>query len=122
MVAAERFSEVSVGNGITCGLTMDARVLCWGSPGKYLGSNAPDMVSVVELAVPQEERVVSVATGVQTSCLLTQSHHMYCWGSNEYGALGRRGAASTDVALGRITSDADYGSAERRRFRLCGDR
>jgi alpha-tubulin suppressor-like RCC1 family protein len=108
MLAAERFSVVTVGNSMACGLTTDARVLCWGSPGKYLGSNAPDMVSVVQLAVPKEEHVVSVANGFYTSCLLTQSHRIYCWGSNEYRVLGRRGAASTEVALGPITSDADY--------------
>jgi alpha-tubulin suppressor-like RCC1 family protein len=108
MVAAQRFSAVNVGNGITCGLTTDARVLCWGSPGKYLGSNAPSIVSVVELGVPREEHVVSVVSGFQVSCLLTQSRRVYCWGSNEFGGLGRRGATSTDFALGRVASDADY--------------
>ena len=122
MVAAERFSEVSVGNGITCGLTTDARVLCWGSPGKYLGSNAPDMVSVVELAVPlggacgigcDRSPDVVPANPVAPHVLLGLERVRCPWPTRR-GIDRRRPGTNHERCRLR--------HAERRRFRLCGDR
>ena len=108
MVATSRFNAVSVGNGFACGLTTDARVLCWGSAGEVLGRNAPPIASVVELALPRQDQVVAITSGFKSLCMLTQSHRIYCSGSNVYSALGRPGIAPTDHGLGRITSDAEY--------------
>ena len=107
MVAAERFSAVSVGNAFTCGLTTDAHVLCWGGGAEVLGS-APLVVALVEVVLPRGEQVVSVSNGFKSSCLLTQSHHVYCSGSNVNGAFGRPQAPATAHGWNRLESDAEY--------------
>jgi len=107
MLAAERFSTVSVGNGFACAVTTDARLLCWGSADELFGRQAVPAMSVVEMRRPAADQVVAIESGFKSLCALAKSHRVYCAGSNVYGELGRV-ATSTFRALAPIASEAEY--------------
>jgi hypothetical protein len=105
LVARERFSSVSVGNAFACGLTTDARVLCWGSTGPAAGHGVTPMRSVVHLATPRDDQVVALSSGFKTSCLLTRLQHVFCVGDDDDDVAGRSPAAVTDADNGPATPD-----------------
>jgi Bacterial Ig-like domain (group 2)/Regulator of chromosome condensation (RCC1) repeat len=84
----DRVGQFSNGVGITCGLSVESMVFCWGynelggiGDGSYTDRNSPTPVHGSKTAV-------AVAVGSSHACLLEPSGEADCWGSNGYGQLG----------------------------------
>jgi len=82
------FTELSLGQGFSCGLRTDGRVLCWG--GNELGQlgdgsttqrNAPVLVGALE-------SVTQVSAGFAHVCALRGDGTVWCWGDDVNGQLG----------------------------------
>ena len=67
-----RFTQVSTGEGHTCGLTTAGEVRCWGR-NNFGESDAPS------------GRFTQVSTGGGYTCALTTVGEVRCWGSNDHG-------------------------------------
>jgi len=91
-----KWSQVSAGNGFTCGVTRDARGYCWGDVlsaddpygssgtlgrGELKGSPAP-------VAVTGGLRFIAIHAGTRHACGLTTDSVAVCCGINSTGQLG----------------------------------
>lgn len=85
--AAQRYTQITAGFGLTCALTESGEAWCWGSNrfGQLgNGTRAPAVGPV------------RVSGGLQFSSIDAGDHHVcgvsgtsiYCWGNNHYGELG----------------------------------
>lgn len=98
-VGNNKFIQVAAGGGawppkrdeefrssqLTCGLTREGEVLCWGEGGGPLatfGSSLP-------VAVAAGIRFASISVGNGYVCGVASDRRGYCWGNNELGQLGR---------------------------------
>lgn len=63
----ETWTQVSLGQGKSCGLTTDGRVLCWGSSG-------------VHTDTPEGHDFVQVSSGAMHVCALRGDGTVTCWG------------------------------------------
>jgi alpha-tubulin suppressor-like RCC1 family protein len=81
------FQMISVGgnSGMSCGVTPNGAVLCWGigllGDGTEEGSDVP-----VPVAVP--EPMTGITVGATHACALGAEGRVYCWGNNWFGQLG----------------------------------
>jgi len=79
---------LSGGDGFTCAVRTDGKVVCWGdNTGGQLG-NGTTVDSVVPVEVKGLADAVAVAAGYGYACALRSNQRVYCWGSNSYGQLG----------------------------------
>ena len=77
-----RFAQISVGGSYVCGLTTDARELCWGWPGGtglFSHTSAPTPAP----AVPAP---IGVYAGESTTLTLAADGQLYLWGEFPFGA------------------------------------
>lgn len=99
-----RFSAVSAGGELACGIIQGAELLCWGFrfPGfKQLSTRAA---------------LASVSVGDSHACGLTHAGELFCFGSNEFGQLGvgdrfnrdTLAAALTDIRFSRVSAGRNY--------------
>ena len=86
------FREITAGNGLTCGLTVDARSVCWGDNNYgQLGQGGIDPISTTS---PLMVRMPRTQNGPQVgedshACALATSGRIWCWGGlNFFGELG----------------------------------
>ena len=92
-VKDEKFSEVVTREQVTCGITEDRDLYCW---GKYAGSHNSDHYPdnyLVPVALGDEylqvaQNIKKVSIGNSHSCYLDDSDDVYCWGDNSKGSLG----------------------------------
>lgn len=96
VVGDQKWSQVSAGNGFTCGVTRDQRGFCWGDvsrvgdvygPSGTLGSGAL-RGSAAPVAVAGGHSFVAVHAGTRHACGLTTDGTAMCWGINRSGELG----------------------------------
>lgn len=87
-----RFRVLSAGNALTCGITVDGAVLCWGKAVvRGDGSREPSPAAV---ALPGPGTFTTVSVGHEHACALRDDGAAYCWGNNVYGQLGAVGASN----------------------------
>ncbi|MCB9680725.1 MAG: hypothetical protein H6733_04565 [Alphaproteobacteria bacterium] len=67
---ADRFADVSVGYGSSCGVRLDGTLACWGV----------DLVGAPTTTPPTGSTWVDVAVGAGGACALDATHHLTCWG------------------------------------------
>lgn len=96
--------ELAAGDDVTCAITREDRVVCWGRPGPQLGGSvvpALDPPTPVAIApeVPLAAARVIVARG--TVCAIDHDATLWCWGTG-FGATPQRQPYTgvVDVALG----------------------
>ncbi|HKH92641.1 MAG TPA: trypsin-like peptidase domain-containing protein [Gemmatimonadaceae bacterium] len=95
-IAAQRAS----GRAVTCGLTTDAKALCWGWESEALGRHdTRDSYSPAPVVGSLTFRSLSV--GFSHTCGVTTNGAVYCWGDNRYGQLGD-GATATHLTPGLV--------------------
>ncbi|MEE2789338.1 MAG: hypothetical protein VX589_18515, partial [Myxococcota bacterium] len=111
--------QLALGDELTCALSTDGSVYCWGKNGvegqagleqddlavAYAGSEHP----AVRLGA--EDKVLSVVAYNRHVCVHLGAEQVQCWGNNESGALGlgtpipALGASPGDLAVGLSTMD-----------------
>jgi alpha-tubulin suppressor-like RCC1 family protein len=83
---------VSAGGDVTCALTSQGSVQCWGSNGYgVIGDGTeidrPAPADVVGL----EADIVAIAAGGYAACAVSNGASVACWGWNEWGQTGQSG-------------------------------
>lgn len=101
--AGVNYTDVSVGQLHTCGLTQEKTVKCWGQ-GLFgqLGSTTV-LTSQKPILVPLTEKIQQIASGSFHTCALSETGHIYCWGRNDAGQVGY-GAISEKLLPTRVQS------------------
>ena len=83
-----QFSDVSVGDFHSCGLTTDRTVECWGDNSYgQLGDGGTDPISQPE-TVPLDGDAIAVSAGANHTCALLVDSTVECWGDNNSGEIG----------------------------------
>lgn len=86
------FSSLSVGWGVTCGVTTAGQAYCWGADvDAALGRGSPTAsYHPTPQRVATDVPFASVSVGMlgSTTCGVAVSGEAYCWGSNSYGQAG----------------------------------
>ncbi len=111
--ASETYSEVSVGNSTSCGLTTQGILKCWGAKFVIYGYNYSP--TVVDSGVAYK----SVSVGNSHICAITTGNVLKCWGNNFYGQIGD-GTTSPSTAPKVIDSGTNYISIGARVYKTCG--
>ncbi|GJG87210.1 hypothetical protein tb265_23910 [Gemmatimonadetes bacterium T265] len=84
-----RFTQLSAYHWVTCGVTMDGAIYCWGATTPLDGGTAADpTVQGVPRLVSTTIRFQQVAVGDRFACALDAAGAAYCWGRNEGFAFG----------------------------------
>lgn len=79
---------VAVGSIAACLLSVDKRVLCWGSNVSGQLGNGTTTVASTPTQIQSGERFRSVSMGTSTACAISLAGRLFCWGSNSAGILG----------------------------------
>jgi alpha-tubulin suppressor-like RCC1 family protein len=81
-VAGTDWSDVSAGDGFTCGIRFDGTLWCWGrNSGHQLGPD--DTIQIRHpIQVGSDTDWLHVESGQQFSFALKQDHSLWCWGLN----------------------------------------
>ena len=88
------FTQVSVRERASCGVTSDSTAYCWGlNDHGQLGTVSGDICSGkpcsrAPVSVSGNQRFVFVSEGSSHTCALTPSGSAYCWGQGDGGKLG----------------------------------
>jgi alpha-tubulin suppressor-like RCC1 family protein len=98
VAGGHRFSQVSVGLGASCGVTLEKKAYCWGrNDHGQLGDGSFDN-RFTPVAVLGGHRFREVTAGTIHTCgIIDQTDRAYCWGYNNGGGLGD-GTLGTDRA------------------------
>jgi len=87
------FRSVTTGGRLSCGLTVDARAVCWGS-NNFLQMGIGTASDVVASTRPRDVWIPTVQappalTDGMNACAVTTSGRIFCWGGeNFFGELG----------------------------------
>jgi alpha-tubulin suppressor-like RCC1 family protein len=105
LVAELRARSIAAGGDVTCAVTTDERVACWGE-GRFgqMGTvRGLDACTVTHercarrpRIVPGLDRVVQVAVGGWHVCALRDDGTVWCWGADMFGQLGTGGASDRE--------------------------
>jgi alpha-tubulin suppressor-like RCC1 family protein len=93
-------TAVAVGVGHACALCQ-GRISCWGDHRRGAVGAGPlqnDVVTtprVIEVELEAGDSWAQLSAGIGFSCARTTNGRGYCWGSNQHGAVGLGGSAST---------------------------
>jgi alpha-tubulin suppressor-like RCC1 family protein len=94
---------VSAGYAHTLVVTIDGKVLAWGSniAGELGNGTTTNAKSPVAVAIPADTTVTAVSGGYLDSAAVTSTGAVLTWGYNAYGELGNGGttSASTPAAI-----------------------
>jgi alpha-tubulin suppressor-like RCC1 family protein len=87
VVGNHRFSQIALGAGHSCGLTVEGAIYCWGvNPTGGLGNGSATNSSVPVRAGTMT--FTSVTAGGSHTCGIGLDERAYCWGGNGSGQLG----------------------------------
>jgi alpha-tubulin suppressor-like RCC1 family protein len=98
-------TSICAGQGHSCILTGDGRVLCWGRNGFGEAGQSPRHAEVFPpVEVPGLTGATDLTCGLHHTCVIVGGNAR-CWGRNDYGQLGTdravRHEAPTDLAMAR---------------------
>lgn len=116
-----RFSQMSLGDGHTCGLTPMGEVFCWGtaSEGRLGFESGESFLPVPRSRVVGELWFARIAAGARHTCGLDEEGAAHCWGRAAEGQLGRGGvnAATGPLAVPGVPPLVDL---DAQHDRTCG--
>lgn len=83
-----RFRTISAGMRLTCGISRDDDVYCWGNNYRCALGRCETNDSFRPSLIPLPRKAASVDAGYWFACATTRHSRAYCWGDNNYGQLG----------------------------------
>lgn len=91
--SSEKIVTLSLAYTHSCLLTNIGNVFCWGnnsSGGVGISQSVSKVYSpvMIDLALPSEDKVLSISAGGHHSCAITSGKEVFCWGNNNKGQLG----------------------------------
>lgn len=99
---ALRFTRVSVGRDMVCGLDFSGQAYCWGQG--WLGDGQLHEAGTPPTPVAGGHTFVDIAVNSASACGLTSGGSIYCWAGGN-GSLGdgtyNTGEVPTDISAGR---------------------
>jgi len=105
------YSSISSGGRSTCGITVDAVMLCWGYNGEgQLGIGQQAQGSGPVFAFPQPTAATGnltfrqIVASLYHACAVTISSIGYCWGVNHDGRLGNNTLTPSDAPVQVLSS------------------
>ena len=95
-LATRSLGQISAGGSLTCALTAEGKVLCWGNGGNgVLGNGTTADISRVDSSKPVVDNngdtvsgIIQVSAGSTHICALSDAGRVLCWGKAQYGSLG----------------------------------
>jgi alpha-tubulin suppressor-like RCC1 family protein len=103
-----RFTQISAGTELTCGLLASGAAWCWGqNDDGMLGAR----LSADSTSVPQPVRVAdghhftSISVGDYSACALDDDQAAWCWGRSFFGELGNGIPDQPANAPARVVGD-----------------
>lgn len=121
------FVDVSAGQGHTCAVALDGRVLCWGrNAGGELGLGPGAPIQVRRPTEVPSLRARSIAAGQSHTCAIGIDSDLWCWGQDRdadghAGPLGLPGSAIHEVPT-RVDARGDWRRVSTDTFHTCGIR
>ena len=83
-----RFKAISAGMRMTCALSRDDAVWCWGPSARCALATCGTADSSDPVRIPLPARAASVDAGYWFACAVTMDRRAYCWGNDASGQLG----------------------------------
>lgn len=116
-----RFTSLSAGYDLACGVTVEGTAYCWGAGAHYmLGSTAPHEVRYRPVRVPIAEPLAAVSVGASHACALSRDGLAYCWGSNHSGQLGNGAPSERSGPVAVLGSGLRFIELDLGGFHSCG--
>lgn len=112
-------SEVTTGEGHTCGLAAGGNAYCWGFNGSGQLGTGGTTNSPTPAAVAGGLSFKALGTGVNHTCGLTTAGKAYCWGSNGLGQLGTGNTAGSSSPVA-VTGNLTFSSLSVGAHTTCG--
>jgi hypothetical protein len=113
MPALPPVRELAAGDDVTCAITMDDRVVCWGVPTRVGGSRLPALDPPTPVLLPDGQPLAATRVIINrgTVCAIDRTQTLWCWG-DRFGSSPQRQpqVGVVDVAFGTRHSciiDAD---------------
>jgi alpha-tubulin suppressor-like RCC1 family protein len=93
--AGVSFTQLTAGQGHTCGLGSDSKTYCWGfnDRGQLGDGSTSNRSAPVAVNTPAGVSFTGLSAGDRNTCGLGSDGKTYCWGTNDHGQLGDGGAA-----------------------------
>jgi alpha-tubulin suppressor-like RCC1 family protein len=95
--------DLVAGDDVTCAITLDDRVVCWGASDRLGGSRLPALDPPIPVTLPDGERLAAARVILDhgTVCAIARDGVLWCWGDG-FGARPVRQPqlGVVDVAFG----------------------
>ena len=117
MVGSTKFKNLHLGQYVSCGLSTDNKVYCWGRGGGDArngqggggSNNLPQLIDMTNIVGPKEFK--DVAVGEAHGCVVQITGDVYCWGYNGASSwLGVGGTTNQPLALPVLSTNITPGS------------
>jgi alpha-tubulin suppressor-like RCC1 family protein len=121
-----RFRAVVAGGISSCGIALDGKAYCWGSPQEgRLGTGAADAANkfadkMVPTAVAGDVVFATVTPRSWHACGLSSTNAAFCWGGGARGVLGSgaRNQIDSPVPI-RVAAATDFSAVVSGQFHNC---
>ncbi|HXQ30005.1 MAG TPA: hypothetical protein VN848_12150 [Gemmatimonadales bacterium] len=115
------FKSISVGSGLTCGVTSGDAAYCWGSNSQgALGIGSfTSTGNATPVAVSGGLSFSAVSAGAGYACGVTATGAAYCWGANAAGELGN-GSAAPSAAPVPVSGGLTFATVSAGQGTTCG--
>lgn len=119
-VTEKYWRDVVAGSDVTCGVSMEGQLYCWGSDfhgsSGQQGQAAP--LNSEPLGVPLGAEIVGVTAGYLHYCAWDSGGQTYCWGFNQFGQVGA--PASESIVVPTLIGGHSFSKVEASGQYTCG--
>lgn len=114
------FSQITVGETYTCGLTVPGVAYCWGE-GQYLGDGVgATRYQPGPVAGGLSFTRLAAAPGGRTTCGLTSAGEAWCWGQGIFGELGDGLGTGDALVPVQVVGGHTFTQVSGGAYHLCG--
>jgi alpha-tubulin suppressor-like RCC1 family protein len=100
MSGGVRFTTISTGASVACGLNAASVAYCWGdNTFGELGTGVAGGGATSPTKVSGALAFTGVAAGAQHVCAVASGSRVFCWGNDQFGQLGDTGIVSSTTPI-----------------------